>query len=93
MTSADFYTFLYEFYKTSCDNTQAGGGIYVFHADSEGANFRNALKCGFQIGSMPWLKNSIVMEDRITNGNMNRCFMDGKKVQHTTGILESKRQL
>jgi hypothetical protein len=31
MTSADFYTFLFEFYKTSCDNTQAGGGIYVFH--------------------------------------------------------------
>jgi DNA modification methylase len=50
MTSADFYTFLYEFYKTSCDNTQAGGGIYVFHADSEGANFRNALKdAGFKL--------------------------------------------
>jgi hypothetical protein len=45
----------------------------------------------FQIGSMPYLvENSIVMEDRI-NGNMNRCFMDGKKVQHTTGILTEKQ--
>jgi hypothetical protein len=25
------------------------------------------------------VEKSIVMEDRITNGNMNRYFMDGKK--------------
>jgi hypothetical protein len=36
MTSARLLYFSFEFYKTSCDNTQAGGGIYVFHADSEG---------------------------------------------------------
>jgi hypothetical protein len=39
---------------------------------------------------MPYLVKPIVMEDRITNGNMNRCFMDGKKVQHITGILTEK---
>jgi DNA modification methylase len=63
MTSADFYTFLFEFYKTACENTQLGGGIYVFHADSEGANFRNALKdAGFKLAQcLIWLKNSIVM--------------------------------
>lgn len=63
MTSADFYTFLFEFYKSACDHTKLGGGIYVFHADSEGANFRNALKdAGFKLAQcLIWLKNGIVM--------------------------------
>ncbi len=63
MTSADFYTFLFEFYKAACDHTKPGGGIYVFHADSEGANFRNALKdAGFKLAQcLIWLKNGIVM--------------------------------
>lgn len=63
MTSADFYTFLFEFYKAACDHTKLGGGIYVFHADSEGANFRNALKdAGFKLAQcLIWLKNGIVM--------------------------------
>jgi DNA modification methylase len=63
MTSADFYTFLFEFYKSACDHTKPGGGIYVFHADSEGANFRNALKdAGFKLAQcLIWLKNGIVM--------------------------------
>jgi DNA modification methylase len=63
MTSADFYTFLFEFYKSACDHTKPGGGIYVFHADSEGANFRNALKdSGFKLAQcLIWLKNGIVM--------------------------------
>jgi len=63
MSSADFYTFLFEFYKTSCDHTRPGGGIYVFHADSEGANFRTAMKdAGFKLAQcLIWLKNGIVM--------------------------------
>jgi DNA modification methylase len=63
MSSADFYTFLFEFYKTACDHTKPGAGIYVFHADSEGANFRNALKdAGFKLAQcLIWLKNGIVM--------------------------------
>ncbi|MEN9907152.1 MAG: hypothetical protein RLZZ540_293 [Bacteroidota bacterium] len=63
MSSADFYTFLFEFYKAACDHTEPGSGIYVFHADSEGANFRNALKdAGFKLAQcLVWLKNGIVM--------------------------------
>jgi len=63
MSSADFYTFLFEFYKAACDHAKPGGGIYVFHADSEGANFRNALKdAGFKLAQcLIWLKNGIVM--------------------------------
>nr|WP_315245148.1 DNA modification methylase [uncultured Flavobacterium sp.] len=63
MSSADFYTFLFEFYKACFDFAKAGAGIYVFHADSEGANFRNALKdAGFKLAQcLIWLKNGIVM--------------------------------
>lgn len=63
MSSADFYTFLFEFYKATCDHSKPGAGIYVFHADSEGANFRNALKdAGFKLAQcLIWLKNGIVM--------------------------------
>ncbi|MFW0737589.1 DNA modification methylase [Flavobacterium sp. T12S277] len=63
MSSADFYTFLFEFYKATCDHSNPGAGIYVFHADSEGANFRNALKdAGFKLAQcLIWLKNGIVM--------------------------------
>lgn len=63
MSSADFYTFLFEFYKAAYDHTQEGSAIYVFHADSEGANFRNALKdAGFKLAQcLIWLKNGIVM--------------------------------
>lgn len=59
MTSADFYTFLFEFYKAACDHTKMGGGIYVFHADSEGANFRNALKdAGYKLAQcLIWLNS------------------------------------
>ena len=63
MSSVDFYTFLFEFYKSAFDHTSPGSGIYVFHADSEGANFRNALKdAGFKLSQcLIWLKNGIVM--------------------------------
>ena len=63
MSTADFYTFLFEFYKAACDHTKPGSGIYVFHADSEGANFRNALKdAGYKLAQcLIWLKNGIVM--------------------------------
>lgn len=63
MSTADFYTFLFEFYKSSCDHAKPGSGIYVFHADSEGANFRNALKdAGYKLAQcLIWLKNGIVM--------------------------------
>jgi DNA modification methylase len=62
MSSDDFYTFLFEFYKAAYDHTLEGSAIYVFHADSEGANFRNALKdAGFKLAQcLIWLKNTIV---------------------------------
>lgn len=44
MSSSDFYTFLYLFYQEAFIKSKSGAPIYVFHADSEGDNFRRALK-------------------------------------------------
>lgn len=63
MSSGDFYTFLYLFYQEAFLKAKPGAGIYVFHADSEGDNFRRALKeSGYKLSQcLIWLKNSIVM--------------------------------
>ena len=51
------------YYQEAFLNTKAGAPIYVFHADSEGANFRTALKdAGFKLSQcLIWVKNSMVM--------------------------------
>lgn len=63
MTDKDFYTFLYLFYQECFINSKFGAPIYVFHADSEGANFRNAMKeGGFKLSQcLVWVKNTFVM--------------------------------
>jgi len=63
MSSDDFYTFLFGFYRECFLNAIPGASIYVFHADTEGINFRKALKdAGFKLSQcLVWLKNSIVM--------------------------------
>lgn len=43
MGGEDFYQFLYDAYLTMLMFTKPGGGIYVAHADTEGANFRKAM--------------------------------------------------
>jgi DNA modification methylase len=63
MSTGDFYTFLYLFYQETFLKALPGAPIYVFHADSEGANFRSALaNAGYKLSQcLIWLKNSIVM--------------------------------
>ena len=43
-TDSDFYQFLYDFYTVLGSYTKHGGSWYVWHADSEGANFSQAMK-------------------------------------------------
>ena len=59
----DFYTFLFDFYTALGGFTKAGGAWYVFHADSEGANFRKAMAdSGIMVKQcLIWLKNVMVM--------------------------------
>ncbi|MGV4462059.1 DNA modification methylase [Ornithobacterium rhinotracheale] len=63
MKDDEFFSFLFLFYQECFINAKLGAPIYVFHADSEGANFRNAFKqSGFKLSQcLVWVKNSIVM--------------------------------
>ena len=62
-TDGDFYQFLYDFYTALGSYTKAGGAWYVWHADSEGYNFRKAMvESGIKIRQcLVWVKNSMVM--------------------------------
>ena len=63
MSDDSFYQFLYDFYTALGSYTKAGGAWYVWHADSEGANFRLAMKnAGIMVKQcLIWVNNSMVM--------------------------------
>jgi len=58
-----FYSFLLAAFKNMAEHTAPGGSIYVFHADTEGLNFRKAFnEAGFHLsGVCIWKKNSLVL--------------------------------
>ena len=62
-TDDNFYQFLYDFYTALGSYTKAGGSWYVWHADSEGANFRQAMKdAGIMVKQcLIWVKQTMVM--------------------------------
>jgi site-specific DNA-methyltransferase (adenine-specific) len=63
MGDGDFYQFLYDYYTNCFTFMRPGAPIYVFHADSEGANFRLALKgAGLKLSQcLVWVKQQFVM--------------------------------
>jgi len=63
MDDGTFYQFLYDFYSRAKDIMHNGCPIYVAHADSEGVNFRKALKdAGIELKQcVIWVKNSLVL--------------------------------
>jgi len=63
MADEDFYKFLLAAYQAMYANLADDGSIYVWHADTEGLNFRKAFKdAGFYLsGCCIWKKNSLVL--------------------------------
>ena len=63
MSETEFYNFLLDSFKNMYDVIKHGGSVYVFHADTEGLNFRNAFKsCGFKLAQcLIWVKNTFVI--------------------------------
>lgn len=59
----DFYNFLLSAFQNMATNLESGGSAYVFHADTEGLNFRKAfIDAGFHLaGVCIWVKNSLVL--------------------------------
>jgi DNA modification methylase len=62
-TDTNFYQFLYDFYTAQSTVCKMGGAWYVWHADTEGSNFRQAMKdAGIMVKQcLIWVKNSMVM--------------------------------
>lgn len=63
MTSTEFYNFLLDSFRNMFEVTKCGSSVYVFHADTEGLNFRNAFNAvGFKLAQcLVWVKNTFVM--------------------------------
>ncbi len=63
VSNSNFYDFLLDSYSRIYESLEDGGGIYVFHADTEGINFRKAMQdAGFYFSQCcVWVKNSLVM--------------------------------
>lgn len=63
MADEDFYNFLLSAYRCMYGNLADDGSIYVWHADTEGLNFRKAFKeAGFYLsGCCIWKKNALVL--------------------------------
>jgi DNA modification methylase len=63
MKGDEFYNFLYNSFLQMAAHLENGGAAYVFHADTEGLNFRKAfVDAGFHLaGVCIWVKNSLVL--------------------------------
>lgn len=59
----DFQSFLSSAFKNMHDSLKEGGAFYIWHADSEGFNFRKAcLDVGLKVRQcLVWVKNSMVL--------------------------------
>jgi site-specific DNA-methyltransferase (adenine-specific) len=63
MEDSEFHKFLLSAYRCMHSNLADDGSIYVWHADTEGINFRTAFKeAGFYLsGCCIWVKNALVL--------------------------------
>ena len=63
MGDSEFYEFLLAAFKQMHSHLADDGSIYIFHADTEGLNFRKAFKdAGFYLsGCCIWKKNALVL--------------------------------
>ncbi len=59
----EFRLFLLDAFTSMKQHAKPGAGVYVFHADSEGLNFRYAFReAGLQLRQcLVWVKNSLVL--------------------------------
>ena len=63
MADREFYKFLRAMFDNAYKHTKKGGAFYIFHADSEGRNFRNAFEdAGIMMKQcLVWKKSSLVL--------------------------------
>lgn len=81
MSDRDFYQFLLFMFTQVENHMEDDASIYVFHADTEGLNFRKAFKdAGFYLsGCCIWKKNSLVLGRSPYQWQHEPCLYGWKK--------------
>lgn len=80
MENNEFYNFLYDFYTQMLRSLKAGGAFYIWHAESEGVNFRVALQdAGGQVRQcLIWNKNALVLSRQDYHWKHEPCLYGWK---------------
>ena len=81
MDSESFYKFLFAAFVNMEQSMEPDASIYVFHADTEGLNFRKAFKdAGFYLsGCCIWKKNALVLGRSPYQWQHEPCLFGWKK--------------
>ena len=81
MPDKEFYQFLFAAFVNMEQNMESDASIYVFHADTEGLNFRSAFKAaGFYLsGCCIWKKQSLVLGRSPYQWQHEPCLFGWKK--------------
>lgn len=81
MSDGDFYQFLLSMFTQVENHMEDDASIYVFHADTEGLNFRKSFKdAGFYLsGCCIWKKNSLVLGRSPYQWQHEPCLYGWKK--------------
>ena len=81
MADEDFYKFLFAAFVNMEQSMEADASIYVFHADTQGLNFRKAFTdAGFYLsGCCIWKKNALVLGRSPYQWQHEPCLFGWKK--------------
>lgn len=81
MADEDFYNFLFAAFVNMEQSMEQDASIYVFHADTEGLNFRKAfVAAGFYLsGCCIWKKNALVLGRSPYQWQHEPCLYGWKK--------------
>lgn len=93
MEDSAFQDFLTSAFENAAENMKAGGVFYIWHADSEGLNFRVACKkAGFQVRQcLIWNKNAMVMGRQDYQWKHEPCLYGWKDGASHLGASDRKQ--
>lgn len=93
MSDAGFRSFLVDAFSAAFDNMKAGASFYIWHADSEGYNFRGAVfDCGEEVRQcLIWKKQTIVMGRQDYHWKHEPCLYGWKKGAGHLWVSERKQ--
>lgn len=85
MEDTAFRRFLTDAFSNAAMVMKPGAPFYIWHADSEGYNFRGACKDAMLRvrQCLIWVKNSLVMGRQDSSGNMNLACTVRAKLKRT----------